>query len=73
LNSLVVYFNVKCYNIWERNATIRSKIKIESTHSLGFGEIREEVTLRRLIVQSLECMPFISISVRYIIVSLTLF
>jgi hypothetical protein len=54
LNFSVVYYNVKTYDIWERNMTVRSEVYTENMDSLGFGDLREGVTLRRLILRSLE-------------------
>ena len=56
INCLVVHFSVKMYDIWEGNMTIRSEIQIENIHSLELWNIREGVTLRRLILRSLECI-----------------
>ena len=52
---LVVYFNVETCDMWEINVTMRSETKIKNIRSLGFQDIREGVTLRRLVLQSLEC------------------
>jgi hypothetical protein len=54
LNSLAVCFNVEIRDTWEEKLTIRSEIWIENTHSQGFWDVRG-VTLRRLILRSLEC------------------
>ena len=54
LNYVVDFFNVKTYDIWEENMTIRIDIYIENIHSLGFQDIRG-VTIRKLILWSLEC------------------
>ena len=35
LNSLVVYFNVKIHDVWERNVTIKSESLIENIRFLG--------------------------------------
>jgi hypothetical protein len=43
------------YDIRERNVTIRSEIWTRNVRSLGFQDIREYVTLWRLILQSLGC------------------
>ena len=45
---LVGYFNVKTCDIWEVNMTTRREIWTKHIHSLGFGDVREEVTLWRL-------------------------
>ena len=37
LKSLMVYFNVKTYNIWKGNVTTKSEILTEDIRSLGFG------------------------------------
>ena len=42
-------------DIRERNTIIRNEIWTTSIRSLRFGDIRERVTLRRLILQSLGC------------------
>ena len=60
LNSLVVYFNVNAHDIWEGNVIIRSDISFENIFSLGFQDEREGVTLRRLVLRSLECKSIIS-------------
>ena len=49
LTSLVVCINDKFCDIRERNVTIRSEIWTMNIHSLGFRDIREWVTLWRLI------------------------
>ena len=55
LTSLVVCINDKFRDIRERNVTIRSEIWTTNICSLGFRDIRECVTLWRLIFQSLRC------------------
>jgi hypothetical protein len=55
LTSLVVCINDKVYDIREGNVTIRSEISIMNVCSLGFQDIRECVTLWRLILWSLGC------------------
>ena len=60
LNSLVVYFNVKTHDTWEGNVTIRNEIQIKNIRSLGFWDLREGMTLRRLILLSLECTSILS-------------
>ena len=49
LNSLVVYFNVKTHDVWEGDMPTRSEIQTKKIYSLRFWDIREGVTLRRLI------------------------
>ena len=57
LNSLMVCFNVKtCVIYGSGNVITRSEIFIQNIRSLGFRDIREGVTLRRLILGSLECI-----------------
>ena len=51
LGSLVVYFNVKMCDIWEGKQITRSKNYIEIIRSLRLWDIREGVTLRRLILE----------------------
>jgi hypothetical protein len=41
-----------------RNVTIRSEIEIVNIRSLGFRDVKEGVTLRRLILWSLRCIFF---------------
>ena len=55
LNPLVVYLNVETHDIWERNMTTRGEIQAENFRSLKMWDIREGVTLRRLILRSLGC------------------
>jgi hypothetical protein len=45
LKSLVIYFNIKICDIWEKNMAVRSEIMTENIHSLGFQGIREGVTI----------------------------
>jgi hypothetical protein len=56
LNSLVFYLYVEIHDIWERNMTIRNEIQTKITRSLGFQDLREGVTLGRLMLRSLECI-----------------
>ena len=58
LNTLVVYFNVETHVYERRNVTIRSEIETMNIRSLGFRDVREGVTLRRLILWSLRCIFF---------------
>ena len=51
LGSSVVYFNVKMCDIWEGKKITRSKNYIEIIRSLRLWDIREGVTLRRLILE----------------------
>jgi hypothetical protein len=53
---MVDYFIVKTHDIWEGNVITRSEIEIENLCCLGFQEIREGMTLKRLELQSLECI-----------------
>jgi hypothetical protein len=55
LTSLVVYINDKFHDIRKRNATIRSEIWATNIRSLGFRDIREYVTLWKLILRRLGC------------------
>ena len=55
LTSLVVCTNDKFCEIRERNVTIKNEIRIANICSLGFQDIREYVTLWRLILWSLGC------------------
>ena len=48
LNSLEDYFNIRALDIWEENVTTRQEILTEHVCSLGFWDVREGVTLRRL-------------------------
>ena len=50
LISSTAYFIVKSHDIWEGNVTIWSEIQTKHNRSLGFWDIREGVTLRRLIL-----------------------
>ena len=56
LKSLVVHFNVRPRDIWEGHVTTRSEIQPGNNRSLGFPDIREGVTSRRLILRSVECL-----------------
>ena len=58
LTSLVVCINDKFCDIRERNVTIRSEIWTTNIRSLGFQDVRECVTLWRLILRSLGCIMF---------------
>ena len=60
LTSLMVCINDNFCNIRERNVTIRSEIWTTNIKSLGFWNIREWVTLRALILQSLGCITLLS-------------
>ena len=60
LTSLVVCNNDKFCDIREGNVTIRSEIWTMNIRTLGFGDIRECVTLWWLILQSLRCTSFVS-------------
>jgi hypothetical protein len=55
LTSLVVCINDKIRDVRERNVTIRSETWTTNIRSLGFHDIRERVTLWRLILRSLVC------------------
>jgi hypothetical protein len=55
LTSLVACIDYKFCDIREKDVTIRSEIWTMNIRSLVFGYIRECVTLRRLILQSLKC------------------
>ena len=55
LTSLVVCINDKFCDKRERNMTIRSEILTKKIRSLGFRDIRQCVTLWRLILRSLGC------------------
>jgi hypothetical protein len=56
LISLVVCINNKFCDIRERNVTVRSEIWSMNIRSLGFQDIREWVTLWRVILWSLGCI-----------------
>ena len=56
LTSWMVCMNDKFCDIRERNVTIKSEILTTNIRSLQFWNIRECVTLWRLILRSLECM-----------------
>ena len=60
LTSWVVWINDKFHDTRERNMTIRSDIWNLNIRSLGFGDIRECVTLWRLILPSLGCNLYVS-------------
>ena len=55
LTSLVICINDKIHDIRERNVTIRSEIWTTNIRSLGFRDIREQVTLWGWILRSLGC------------------
>jgi hypothetical protein len=55
LTSLMVCIDDKIHDVRERNVTIRSEIWTSNIRSLGFRDIREWVTLWRLILKSLGC------------------
>ena len=52
---------------------MRRKVQTENIHSLAFRDIREGVTLRRLIVRSFECTVYMLFSkhISYIALILT--
>ena len=54
----VVYIYDKFRDMRERNVTIRSEIWTAENRSLGFWDIRECVTIRRLISRSLGCIVY---------------
>ena len=56
LVSLVDYFNAKTHNIWEGNVTTRRETESEHIGSLGFGNIKEGVTLQRVILWKSRCI-----------------
>jgi hypothetical protein len=56
LTSRVVCINDNFCDIRERNVTIRSEIWTTNIRSLGFWDIREYVTLWRLILRSFRCI-----------------
>jgi hypothetical protein len=62
LTSLVVCINDKICDIREKNVTIRSEIWTTNIRSLGFRDIREWVTLWRLILWSLGCITYNNIA-----------
>lgn len=51
------WFSLMCKtrDVWMGNVITRSKIWIENICFLGFGDIREGVTLRKLVLQTLGC------------------
>ena len=49
------YFNAEIHDIWEGNMTTRREIKTKNNCSLEFWDIREGVTLRRMILGRLGC------------------
>ena len=56
LDSSMVYSDVKTHDIWEGKVIIRNEIYFENIRSWRFRDIREGVTLRKLILRSLlEC------------------
>jgi hypothetical protein len=66
LTSLVVCINDRFRDIRERNVTIRSEIWTTNICSLGFWDIRECVTLWRLILQKLGCTHYLRFCIRYV-------
>ena len=52
----MVCFKVETCDAWEVAVTLRGEIQTKNTCSLGFWDIREGVTLRRLILHILECV-----------------
>ena len=61
---LVIYFNVKTRDIWKGNLTTRSEVYTENLCSRWFQDIRKGVTLRRLILQSLEYALLVQFTVK---------
>ena len=57
-NSLMDYLNVKYCDIWEENVTTRRDTWSKKICSLGCHDIREGVTLRRMIWQKLGCFTY---------------
>ena len=45
---------LKPHDVWEEHVIIRSEVETENVCFLGFQDIREGVTLRRLILWRLE-------------------
>ena len=62
LPSLAVCINDKICDIRERNVTIRSEIWSMNIRSLAFQDIREWVTLRKVILRSLGCISQLKLS-----------
>jgi hypothetical protein len=58
LTSWVVCINDKFYDIREKNMTIRCEIWTTNIRSLGFQDIRDWVTLWRLILRGLGCTGY---------------
>ena len=58
LTFMMICINGKTRDIRESNVTIRSEIWTKNIRSLGFRDIREWVTLQRLILQSSGCIVF---------------
>ena len=57
LRSLADYLDVKSRDVWEGNVTRRGEIYIEHIRSLGFRDIIEGVTIRRLVLRRVGCTP----------------
>ena len=64
LTSLVVCINGKVYDIRERECDNKDEIWTTDIRSLGFWDIREWVTLWRLILWNLGCMPILESMLR---------
>ena len=56
LNSLVDHFNVWTYDVWKGNVTIEREIETKYSHSLGFWDIRERMTLQSVTLWELGCV-----------------
>jgi hypothetical protein len=52
------YFNVKTYDTWEGNVTIKSEIQTKNIRSLGFWNIIGGVTLRGVDITETKIPPF---------------
>jgi len=57
MNSMVKYFNVKTYDIWEGNVTTKRKIWIEHIRSLEFWIIREGVMEGDIVEDKVSHLP----------------
>ena len=60
LNSSVVCFKVKIFDIWEGNMTTRSEIYVENIYSLGISERDiKEVDIKQFLGRMINCSSWL--------------
>jgi hypothetical protein len=48
--------NVETHDVWNGNVTTTKEVQTKHIHFLGFGDIREKMTLQNVILRRLRCM-----------------